>query len=71
MVYKQNQDLIINSGTTTMSNVKVYDIQGRLLVHQKSINATQTKITKVATNQILLVKITSKENVSVTKKVIN
>ena len=69
VVYKQNQDLIINSGTTTMSNVKVYDIQGRLLVYQKNINATQTKISSVTTNQILLVKITSTENGSVTKKV--
>ena len=71
VIYKQNQDIIVNTGSIEMKNVKVYDIQGRLLVEQKDINATTTKLAVGINNQVLIVKVTSKDNEVVTKKVIN
>ena len=71
VIYKQNQDLVVNTGSIEMKNVKVYDIQGRLLVEQKDVNATTTKLTVGKTNQVLIVKVTSKDDAVVTKKVIN
>lgn len=71
VIYKQNQDLVVNTGSIEMKNVKVYDIQGRLLVEQKDINATTTKLAVGINNQVLIVKVTSKDNAVVTKKVIN
>ena len=71
VVYKQNQDIVINTGKTQMSDVKIYDIRGRLLVSKSNINATQVKLFAGTTQQVLIVKITSDTNAIVTKKVIN
>lgn len=69
-VYKQNQNLVVNTGAVEMKNVKVYDIQGRLLVEQKDVNAATAKLAISSTNQVLIVKVTSKEGSTITKKVI-
>jgi hypothetical protein len=71
IIYKQNQDIVVNTGKIEMKNVQVYDIQGRLLVQQKDVNASTTKLSVGTTNQVLIVKVTSKDNSVVTKKVIN
>jgi hypothetical protein len=71
IVYKQGNDLIINSGKVVMANVKVFDIRGRLLVQKDHVNSSETKLFAGTTNQVLIVKITSDDNNEVTKKVIN
>jgi hypothetical protein len=71
LVYKQNQEVVVNTGTVQMSNVKIYDIRGRLLASKNNINASQVKLYAGTTNQVLIVKIISATNVVVTKKVIN
>ena len=71
IVYKQNQELVINTGNTTMSRVQVYDIRGRLLAEQTNINASETRLPLNAANEVLIVKITSDNNVTVSKKVVN
>jgi hypothetical protein len=71
IVYKNEvNDLVINSGTTIMASVKVFDIRGRLLLERNDINATQTSLTVVMANEVLLVQIISKDGVIVTKKAI-
>jgi hypothetical protein len=54
-----------------MSAVKVYDVLGRLLAQNNKVNALQTQITIPATNQTLIVQITSSEGIVVVKKVAN
>ena len=71
VIYKQNQELIINSGNTMMSKVKVYDIRGRLLFSKVGINASQIKLFTGTTQEVLIVKITSDSDAIVTKKFIN
>lgn len=71
IVYKKNQDIVVNAGSIKMKNVQIYDIQGRLLVEQKDINTTITKLEVGTANQVLIVKVTSNDNVVVTKKLIN
>jgi hypothetical protein len=70
-IYNQNNVLNINSGTNTMSAVKVYDVLGRLLAQSNKVNASQTQINVPATNQTLIVQITSSEGIVVVKKVAN
>jgi len=72
IVVSKNKGIIrIKSGTTALENVKLFDINGRLLVEKANINATETSIESAKyANQVLLVKITSGEKV-VTKKVVN
>jgi hypothetical protein len=71
VVYKNEGDLYVDSGTMQMNAVAIYDIMGRLITAQNDINAPQTKFTSLpSTNQVLLVQITSETGVKVTKKVV-
>jgi hypothetical protein len=55
-----------------MSNIKVFDIQGKLITEQKNVKATSAVISNLkATHQVLIVKITSEDKNLVTKKVVN
>ena len=72
VIYKgQTGGFVISSGTITMDNVKVFDIRGRLLLEKKGINAGEVSFNAGDANQVLVVKITSDDNRSVTRKVIN
>ena len=70
VAYNDHGDIKINSGSTVMDQVRVYDLQGRLLVEKKQINATETSVTTTAVNQILLLEITGANGIKVTKKMI-
>ncbi len=71
-VYKQNGVLTINAGKSTMINVKVFDIQGRLILEQKELNTSNTTLKNIAAGQkALLIQVTSSDNKIVTKKAIN
>jgi hypothetical protein len=70
VIYTQNNDFVVNTGTIVMASIKVFDIRGRLLQEKKAINASQTKIDSGLANQVLLVQITSEDGVVVTKKVV-
>jgi hypothetical protein len=71
VIYRQNGNFVINTGSITMDNVKVFDIRGRLLAEQKGINASQATFNAGEVNQVLIVKITSDNNQTVTRKVVN
>jgi hypothetical protein len=70
IVYSQGDDLVVNSGSVLMADVKVFDIRGRLLAAKKSINASVTTIGAGMANEVLLVQVTSVDGVMVTKKVV-
>ena len=70
IVYSQNGEVTINSGKTPMNQVRIFDVRGRLLAEKNHINATETKLTVGAQNQVLLVKIGTTEGGEVTKKII-
>lgn len=71
VVYKNEQGLFINSGTVPMKDIMIYDVRGRLIASQSSINATNASFNTLPnTNQVLLVKITSTEGGELTKKVV-
>ncbi len=71
-VYKDKGTLYVNSGTTTIADIKVFDIQGRLIAEQKSVKSNTASIKDLKTiQQVLIVKITSLDNTVVNKKVVN
>ncbi len=71
-VYKANGTLYVNSAGSVIVNIKVFDIQGRLIAEQKEVNAANTAIKNLkATQQLLLVQVTSDDKKVVTKKVVN
>lgn len=71
VVYKQNQDVVIQTGAIAMASVQLYDISGRLLVSKNNINATEVRLPTGTTQQVLLVKITSVTKETITKKIVN
>jgi hypothetical protein len=71
VIYRQQAGFVINSGKVTMDNVKIYDVTGRLLAEKKHVDASETTFTVGGANQVLIVKITSDDNKSVTKQIIN
>jgi hypothetical protein len=71
VLYKQNAQLVINTGTTAMASVQVFDLRGRMLVAKNAINNTEVRLTTGAENQVLLVKITAADGTVVTKKWMN
>jgi hypothetical protein len=71
VVYKETQQIVINTGKTIMSKVQVYDIRGRLLIEKEAINASEIRLNAVGMNQVLIVKITDLDNNTVAKKIVN
>lgn len=71
VLYKKESSIVINSGSATLDHVEVFDVRGRLLAFAKNINANEISIKVGETNQVLIVKITSTDGVSITKRTIN
>ena len=71
IAYNQNNELIIKSNNVIIKDVKVFDIRGRLLQEKSNINASEVRLNVGDTNQVLMLQITSSENVKVVKKIVN
>ena len=72
VVYNNESGININAGQTVIESVKVFDVRGRLLVSKSKVNASSIVIENVSnTKQVLIVQITSSDNVTVSKKVVN
>jgi PQQ-dependent dehydrogenase (s-GDH family) len=72
LVYKSKGAIHIKSGTTNIDNVKLFDISGRFLFEKKNIKSQETSIENSKFgNQILVVKITLKDQKVVNKKIEN
>jgi hypothetical protein len=71
-VYINNGTLYVNSGTSPINTIEVYDIQGRLIAHQKAVKSITAIINNLnATKQVLIVKIKDENNKVVIKKTVN
>jgi hypothetical protein len=71
-VHKNNGTLHVNSNAKAIDNIKVYDVQGRLIAELKNVKSTKATITNLrAENQVLLVQVTGEDKSEVTKKVFN
>ncbi|MBY0486536.1 MAG: hypothetical protein K2P85_05025 [Flavobacteriaceae bacterium] len=70
IAYKNNDKLIIKSAAIVLESVKVFDVRGRLLTDEKSINATEIHLNGKWANSVLIVHIKSVDGNSVVKKVL-
>ncbi|WP_306353273.1 hypothetical protein [Flavobacterium sp. '19STA2R22 D10 B1'] len=71
IIYKQNDFLNIHSGTAIMANVKIYDTKGSLIYQKENINANTVVIDQLRTErQVIIVKITTREQIVVTRKAV-
>lgn len=70
IVYKENKEIVINSGIENMDAVKIYDLSGRLLFKKNGINASEFKCNIAITDQVLIVKINVGSK-TISRKIIN
>jgi trimeric autotransporter adhesin len=71
-VSKTNGILTVNSKLVPISNIKVYDLQGRLIAEKKDVKSNTAPVSLLkASSQVLIVKITGENKAVVTKKVLN
>jgi hypothetical protein len=70
-VYKQQQQIVINTGQMPMAAVRIFDVCGRLLAGKDNIDAGETRLGADFSNGVVVVRITLKNGVTVTKKIIN
>jgi hypothetical protein len=71
LVSRSNGTVNVKSTSVAINNVKVYDVQGRLVAERKNVKSNTASFSNLRTNQVLIVKVTSENNAVVTKKVIN
>ncbi|HRE78345.1 MAG TPA: fibronectin type III domain-containing protein [Flavobacterium sp.] len=70
VVYKNNETIFINSSNLTMSDVKLFDIRGRLITAKQDILASDVSFDNLnVANQLILVQITTTDGAVVTRKV--
>lgn len=71
IIYKRDKSVVVNAGLATIDEVKVFDIQGRLLFDGQKINASETTIKSLPpTEQVLIVQVVTVEGAKVAKKII-
>jgi hypothetical protein len=71
VVFKQNEQIHVETSLVKMKSVKVFDIQGRLVIEKDNINNQSAILQHVGlANQVLMVQITSVDGVVVNKKII-
>jgi hypothetical protein len=69
ILYKDlTNNLIINTGTETMASVRVFDLNGKLLVDKKDINSNHEAMNIGIANEVVVVQIISNKGITVTKK---
>jgi hypothetical protein len=68
VVYKEKQELVVNSGLTMMEKVEVFDIQGRLIALKNKIKTTEVRFFLGNVNEIVVVKITTETKATIIKK---
>ncbi len=70
VVYSQDKNIKIQSGKGILSEVKVYDLQGRLVASKKSIGSNETSIALNVSKAVYVVKVTTADGAVVTKKIV-
>ncbi len=71
VVFKNNNEIVINSGAIEMESVKIFDLRGSLLYDKNDINATTTSLSVDARNQVILIQVKDQDGKVVSKKMIN
>ena len=72
IVYKNTDWFHVSTKGITMKEIQVYDVSGRLIYKQSDINATTAVLKGLTqTKDVLFLKITSEDNLTVTVKAIN
>ena len=70
-VFKQNQELIVKPGNKAISNISVYDLNGKLIASKNASKFQVVNFFIESSIQILMVKILTEDGSVMTKKICN
>ena len=70
-VYKNNGSLFVKSNASTINNIKIFDVQGRLIAEQKNVKSNTASFSNLKANQALIVQVSADNNTVVSKKIVN
>jgi hypothetical protein len=70
IVYQNNNQITVESGSVSLKEIDVYDIQGRLLSRYKNIFSANFSFIPQIKNEVIILKITDSEDSTFYKKVV-
>jgi hypothetical protein len=71
VIYKEQQNVYINTSNVLMEAVQIFDIRGRELFNKKGINSNQFIVSNLnIAQQVILIKVTSVDGKTITKKIV-
>lgn len=71
VIYRDGQAWVINSGDRVMEKIEIFDIRGRMLKSLNGINATESRVSLDAANQVLLLKIKTANGPEIVKRIVH
>ena len=72
ITYKKDGVIYVASIGIQLKEIEVYDVTGRLVYRESNINSTLRILSQLKTsNEVLLLKIISNDNQTITRKLIN
>lgn len=70
IIYKKQHSIFVNSGNSDVSSVQVFDIRGRLLYERENLASRSVVIANLSVqNQVLLVKVLTSDQKTITRKI--
>ena len=69
-VYKNNSALVVDASNHIISEIAVYDLQGRLLTKKENVNASSLEFAIASDDKFLIVATKFDEGTTITKKVV-
>jgi hypothetical protein len=71
VAYKKDGQLMVNTANTTIETVQVYDVTGRLLYNNNTVNAATASVNSIAaTGQVVIVKVKTATGTTSSNKVL-
>jgi len=70
VVYRQGGDIVVTTAKQTIDDVEVFDVRGRLLASNHSVNAASCRLLGPTARQILFVRIVMSDGAVVSKKIV-
>ncbi|MFA7686819.1 MAG: choice-of-anchor Q domain-containing protein [Moheibacter sp.] len=72
LIYQHDQNIVIDSGTDKILSVGLYDLQGRSLYRNESVNSNYHQIpSEIFGPTVLIVKVQTRDGKTKTKKILN
>ena len=71
LIHRDQNSIIINAGVKTISDIKMYDISGRLVLEKNAINSSVTSVYNASSiNEVLFISITFTDGQKISKKIL-